>query len=67
MIKKLDKGILIDKLGGIHAGINNSNGEISLQAEGYYIENGEYKYASKLFIISTNIFELLNNVSYTHI
>lgn len=62
MIRNLDRGILIDSVSGIHSGINSTNGDISLQAEGYYIENGEKKYASKLFVLSTNIMELLNHV-----
>ncbi len=62
LITKVDKGILIDSVGGLHSGINPINGNISIQSEGYYIENGKKKYASKLFILVTNIMELLNNV-----
>ena len=62
LITKVDKGILIDSVGGLHSGINPINGNISIQSEGYYIENGKKKYATKLFILVTNIMELLNNV-----
>ena len=62
LIKSIDKGILVDFVGGLHAGINPINGNISIQSEGYYIENGQKKYATKLFILVTNIMELLNNV-----
>ncbi len=62
LIKSVDKGILVDFVGGLHAGINPINGNISIQSEGYYIENGQKKYATKLFILVTNIMELLNNV-----
>lgn len=62
LIASVDKGILIDSVGGLHAGINPINGDISLQSEGYYIENGRKKYATKLFVLSTNIMDILNNV-----
>lgn len=62
LINSVEKGILIDSVKGLHAGINPISGDISLQSEGYYIENGKKKYATKLFVLSTNIKELLNNV-----
>lgn len=62
LIKSIDRGILVDFVGGLHAGINPINGNISIQSEGYYIEKGQKKYATKLFILVTNIIELLNNV-----
>ncbi|MBQ7140598.1 MAG: TldD/PmbA family protein [Bacilli bacterium] len=63
LLNKLDNGILIDKVHGMHATINPYNGNISLQCEGYIIENGKMIDSSKLFIISTDIFELLNNIT----
>lgn len=62
LIASLDEGILIDTVNGLHAGINQTNGNISLQAEGYYIKKGKKEYASKLFVLSTNIMDILNNV-----
>lgn len=62
LIKTLDKGILIDTVVGLHAGINPINGDISLQSEGYYIEKGQKQFATKLFVLSTNIMDILNNV-----
>lgn len=62
LLNKLDNGILIDKVHGMHATINPYNGNVSLQCEGYIIKNGNMIDSSKLFIISTDIFELLNNI-----
>ena len=62
LIESLNEGILIDCVNGLHAGINPINGNISLQAEGYYIKNGKKEYATKLFVLSTNIMDILNNV-----
>ncbi len=62
LIQSLEKGVLIDTVMGLHAGINLTNGDISLQSEGYYIENGQKQFATKLFVLSTNIMDILNNV-----
>lgn len=62
LIESLEEGIYIDSVIGLHAGINTTNGNISLQSEGYYIENGKKEYAVKLFVLSTNIMDILNNV-----
>lgn len=62
LIKSVDKGVVIDAVGGLHSGINPINGDISIQSEGYYIKNGKKQYASKLFVFSTNIMDILNNV-----
>ena len=62
MIKEEKRAVLVDSVEGLHGGVNLSNGDFSLQAEGYYIENGEKVYASKLFVLTGNIMELLNSV-----
>ncbi len=58
---KLSDGILITNVEGTHAGINSLSGEISLQAQGYIIENNKKTYINSM-IISTDIFKLLNSV-----
>lgn len=63
LIQTVDNGILIDSVGGLHAGINQVSGDISIQSEGYYIKNGHKQYATKLFVLSTNIMDILNNVA----
>lgn len=61
ILKEQTKCIIIDTIYGMHAGINITNGDISLQSDGYLLENG-HKTPLRLFIISTNIIDLLNNV-----
>lgn len=58
----MNTGIIINSIQGMHAGINLTNGDISLQAEGYYVEDGTIKYPVKLFVLVTNIFELYQNI-----
>lgn len=62
LLKKLDNGIYINSIEGLHAGINNTTGDISLQSEGYTIKNGKKEKSLNMIILSTNIFELFNNV-----
>lgn len=61
-LKKFN-GIYITNIEGLHAGLNVSNGDFSLQAEGYEIVDGQKGKATKLIVISGNFFELLRNVT----
>lgn len=58
----VDKGIYIDDLMGLHSGINHLTGDISIQCEGFLIENGKKTTGLKQIVLSTNIFELLGGV-----
>ena len=62
LIDKLENGIIIDEVSGIHSGINIVTGDISIQAEGFLVENKKITKAINSIVLSTNIFELLNNV-----
>ncbi len=55
-------GILIEEVHGIHAGIDVTSGTISLQAMGSRIEKGKKTVSLKEFLLSTNIFELLEHI-----
>lgn len=62
LIKKMNNGIIIDSLEGLHAGANTITGELSLQASGYEVANGKISKALKLIIMQTTLKELFNNV-----
>ncbi len=62
LIKKMNNGIIIDSLEGLHAGANAITGELSLQASGYEVANGKINKALKLIIMQTTLKELFNNV-----
>lgn len=62
LLKELNNGIFIDEVYGLHSGIDKKTGNISLQAEGYLIENGNIKNGLNMIILSTNIFEMFSNV-----
>lgn len=62
LINSVKNGLFIEELLGLHAGINHLTGDISLQCEGFIIENGKKTKPLKQMVLSTNIFELFGNV-----
>lgn len=62
LVKKLDNGIIIDEVWGLHSGIDKKDGNISLQAEGLLVENGKIVKGLEMIILSTDFFEIFNNI-----
>lgn len=62
MLHTLDKGIYITNVEGLHAGVNPKSGRISIQANGWMIENGKKVQALNMIILSTDLFELFSSV-----
>ena len=62
LVDILNDGIIITNVEGVHAGINDITGDISLQAQGLLVENKKIIRVLNMIILSTNIKELLNNV-----
>ena len=62
LIEMLDEGIIITDIQGLHAGINKINGKISLQASGYYVKDSKKVKALDMIVLSTDLFELFNNI-----
>lgn len=62
LLKELDHGIYIDSVVGTHSGIDLITGNISLQSEGFLVENGKISKGLNMIILSTNIFELFSNI-----
>lgn len=63
LIKQMNNGCIITELNGLHAGFNPLTLDFSLQAAGFYIENGEINKAIKLIMISGNLKEILNDIN----
>lgn len=62
LVGKVEEGILITSLSGLHSGANTISGDFSLAATGLYIEGGVIKHAVKQMTIAGNFFELLKNI-----
>lgn len=62
LLEKLDSGIYITGLNGLHAGANTQSGDFSLQAEGFLVEGGRKTRPVKNFTIAGNFFDLLKKI-----
>lgn len=62
LLEKLSDGIYITDLNGLHAGANVQSGDFSLQAEGFFVENGKKTRPVKNFTIADNFFNILKKV-----
>ena len=64
LLKTLDNGVYITELRGLHSGANTATGDFSLDAIGFYIENGIIKNAIDSFVVSSNFYELLEKINH---
>lgn len=62
LLAKLDSGLYITALNGLHAGANVQSGDFSLQAEGYLVEGGKKARPAKNITIADNFFQMLKKV-----
>lgn len=62
LISDIKEGFYVTELVGLHAGINDTSGDFSLQAGGILIKNGKLDRAVKMVVLSGNWFELLKNI-----
>ncbi|SHF22072.1 PmbA protein [Marinitoga hydrogenitolerans DSM 16785] len=62
LLKKLDNGIIITSLEGLHSGANPISGEFSLGAQGLKVENGKIIGGVEQITVSGNFLEILKKV-----
>jgi len=62
LIKKVGNGVYISSITGLHAGLNPSSGDFSLEAEGYHIVDGKKAGALSLITVSGNLIKVFNDV-----
>ena len=62
LINTMENGIIINRIEGMHSGINMRSGDISLQATGLLVEQGKVTKTLNMIILQSNILEILNNV-----
>lgn len=63
LLQKAGKGVLIDSLGGLHAGADPVSGDFSLQSAGFLIEDGRKTTRVKSFTVAGNFYELLEKIT----
>ncbi len=62
LISSIEQGVLLTAIHGQHAGANQINGDFSLQADGFWIENGVVAHPLEVFTVAGNFLELLQNI-----
>jgi PmbA protein len=62
LMQPIEAGVLLTEVKGTHAGVNEITGEFSLQAEGFWIENGKIAYPLENFTVAGNFLELLHDI-----
>lgn len=62
LLKKMDNGVVITDLQGMHAGVDFVSGNFSLQAKGYLVYEGKKVRPLTLITVAGNFLELLNDV-----
>lgn len=64
LVEKLDFGVIITDLKGIHAGANSITGDFSLESKGFYVEGGKLKYPLNSITIAGNFYDIIKNIEY---
>lgn len=62
LFEKIQNGVYITSIQGLHAGLNSNSGDFSLQAEGFLIEDGKIISPLTLITVSGNLFKLFNEI-----
>jgi PmbA protein len=62
LIQDIKEGFYVTDLVGLHAGVNSTNGNFSLQAGGVLIKDGQLDHPVKMVVLSGNWFDLLLNI-----
>src|SRR5574344_531331 len=62
LFEKIENGVYISSITGLHAGLNNQSGDFSLEAQGFKVENGKKTTPLTLITVAGNIVTLFNNV-----
>lgn len=63
LLAKMETGLLITEISGLHAGLNSVSGEFSLSAQGYLIEDGAMAHGVEQIIIAGNFFDVLKDIA----
>ncbi|MEG0250010.1 MAG: metallopeptidase TldD-related protein [Peptostreptococcus sp.] len=62
LLRKMNNGLLITSLQGLHSGLDPVSGVFSLPCNGFLVENGEIKRAVNQIILSSNLKEFIKSI-----
>jgi PmbA protein len=62
LVSSINEGVLLTGLHGTHAGANMITGEFSLQADGFWVEDGKIARPLENFTVAGNVLEVLRDI-----
>lgn len=62
LLAKMDNGVLVTGLQGLHSGASPISGDFSLQAKGFLIEDGKKLKPVENFVLSGNFYKMLGDI-----
>lgn len=62
LFAKVENGIFVTEMKGLHAGANSITGDFSIESAGFMIRDGKKAEAVHSFTVAGNFFELLKNI-----
>lgn len=62
LVSKMNTGIIVTDIEGLHSGASAVSGDFSFIASGFYVENGKVVKPVEQFTVAGNFFDVLENV-----
>jgi len=62
LVQRIDKGVIITGVAGLHSGVNAVSGDFSVSADGYYVEGGKIVKPVEQITMAGNFYDLLKNI-----
>ncbi|MDR2867808.1 MAG: TldD/PmbA family protein [Acholeplasmatales bacterium] len=62
LLKKVNNGVYVTELAGLHASVNPTSGSFQAQTSGFIIKDGKLGQAVRLVVLASNFFDILLNV-----
>ena len=62
LFEKIKNGVYITSISGLHAGLNDTSGDFSLQAEGFHVKDGKKAGPLTLITIAGNLYDVFKDV-----
>jgi len=62
LFEKVQNGIYVTSISGLHSGLDSNSGDFSLVANGYYIKDGKIDKPATLLTIGGNIYKLFDDI-----
>lgn len=63
LVVSFKEAVMVSEVTGLHAGANAISGDFSLQAQGYWLQDGQVDHPIHNFTVSGNFYDLLAEVS----